>query len=177
MQTLLSQSCFLLQVLCSIKQIILQLTLLNIVHYIKITGFNVKFCFLLCLVEKGTAELVVREDGQLVNRNCECCFNCCGGRLMVGWLWVQQVCFAIISEPMFDLFIILCIVLNTGFMTVEHYPQSETFELTLTVANYVSCVFSPYTYWFLSSVTLSPFHWNIKFLNLDLILKVFPFSK
>lgn len=99
---------------------------------------SIKLVIYLFTVEDGTAETVNREKGQLVNRNCECCFNCCGGRLMVGWLWYQQICFSIISEPMFDLFIILCIVLNTLFMTLEHYPQSDTFELTLTVANYVS---------------------------------------
>ena len=112
-----------------------------------ITGSCVEFCIILIhvfiyfIVEDGTAEAINREKGQLVNRNCECCFNCCGGRLMVAWLWIQQVCFAIISEPMFDLFIIICIVLNTMFMTAEHYPQSDTFELTLTVANYVRFTF------------------------------------
>ncbi|KAH3837491.1 hypothetical protein DPMN_110882 [Dreissena polymorpha] len=114
-------------------------------------------------VGNGNPE-IEREPGQLINRNPLCCYDCCGGRLMVGWMWYQQVCFSIVSEPMFDLFIILCIVLNTLFMTMEHYPQTDTFTLTLSVANYFfSAVFILEAVLKLSALTKHYFKnkWNI----------------
>lgn len=78
------------------------------------------------------------EKGQVINRNCEGCINCCDGRLFVPWLYFQQICFKIIAEPLFDLFIILCIILNTAFMAAEHHNQPEFLTQLLDVSNYVS---------------------------------------
>ncbi|XP_060572053.1 sodium channel protein 1 brain-like isoform X2 [Ruditapes philippinarum] len=77
------------------------------------------------------------EKGQVINRNPECCWNCCGGRLMLHWIKFQQICFKIIAEPLFDLFIILCILLNTAFMAAEHHNQPDALTQLLDVSNYV----------------------------------------
>ncbi|XP_053406003.1 sodium channel protein 1 brain-like isoform X3 [Mercenaria mercenaria] len=104
------------------------------------------------------------EKGQVVNRNPECCFNCCGGKLMVPWLRFQQICFKIIAEPLFDLFIILCILLNTAFMAAEHHNQPEGLTQLLNVSNYVfSGVFIVEAILKLSALTKYYFSnpWNI----------------
>lgn len=41
-------------------------------------------------------------------------------------------------DPFVDLGITICIVLNTVFMAMEHYPMSEDFEELLSVGNLVS---------------------------------------
>lgn len=41
-------------------------------------------------------------------------------------------------DPFVDLGITICIVLNTVFMAMEHYPMSQQFEELLSVGNLVS---------------------------------------
>lgn len=41
-------------------------------------------------------------------------------------------------DPFVDLAITICIVLNTLFMAMEHYPMTEQFSSVLTVGNLVS---------------------------------------
>ncbi len=41
-------------------------------------------------------------------------------------------------DPFVDLGITICIVLNTVFMAMEHYPMTEDFEELLSVGNLVS---------------------------------------
>lgn len=41
-------------------------------------------------------------------------------------------------DPFLDLGITICIVLNTVFMAMEHYPMTEEFEELLSVGNLVS---------------------------------------
>jgi len=47
---------------------------------------------------------------------------------------MKKVC----SDPFFDLFIILCIVVNTGFMAIDQKPASEEFQKIVDTANIVS---------------------------------------
>lgn len=42
-----------------------------------------------------------------------------------------------VMDPFVDLGITICIVLNTVFMAMEHYPMTEEFENVLTVGNLV----------------------------------------
>lgn len=42
-----------------------------------------------------------------------------------------------VMDPFVDLGITICIVLNTLFMAMEHYPMSPEFEHVLTVGNLV----------------------------------------
>ncbi|XP_066483214.1 sodium channel protein type 4 subunit alpha isoform X2 [Tiliqua scincoides] len=59
-------------------------------------------------------------------------WNCCP-------LWVKLKGFIklIVMDPFVDLGITICIVLNTLFMAMEHYPMTDEFEHLLTVGNLV----------------------------------------
>ncbi|XP_038565586.1 sodium channel protein type 4 subunit alpha B isoform X2 [Micropterus salmoides] len=59
-------------------------------------------------------------------------WNCCGC-----WQWLKQWLYTIVMDPFVDLGITICIVLNTVFMAMEHYPMTEDFEELLSVGNLV----------------------------------------
>uniref|UniRef100_A0AAQ5WZB1 Sodium channel protein n=1 Tax=Amphiprion ocellaris TaxID=80972 RepID=A0AAQ5WZB1_AMPOC len=59
-------------------------------------------------------------------------WNCCGC-----WRMVKQWLYIFVMDPFVDLGITICIVLNTVFMAMEHYPMTEKFEELLTVGNLV----------------------------------------
>ncbi|KAJ8304693.1 hypothetical protein KUTeg_018276 [Tegillarca granosa] len=76
-----------------------------------------------------------RKPGTVVDRNCACCFR--NRTIYIPWLYVQNFFYIIVSDPLFDLFITLCIVINTILMASQHYDQSAELELTLKVSNYM----------------------------------------
>ncbi|KAL4840955.1 hypothetical protein H8958_015043 [Nasalis larvatus] len=51
------------------------------------------------------------------------------------WLKVKHLVNLIVMDPFVDLAITICIVLNTLFMAMEHYPMTEQFSSVLTVGN------------------------------------------
>ncbi|XP_030624401.1 sodium channel, voltage gated, type VIII, alpha subunit a isoform X7 [Chanos chanos] len=53
------------------------------------------------------------------------------------WVKVKQIVNLIVMDPFVDLAITICIVLNTLFMAMEHYPMTPHFEEVLTVGNLV----------------------------------------
>ncbi|KAJ3586956.1 hypothetical protein NHX12_013347, partial [Muraenolepis orangiensis] len=53
------------------------------------------------------------------------------------WLKIKEIVNLIVMDPFVDLTITICIVLNTLFMAMEHYPMTETFEGVLYVGNLV----------------------------------------
>ncbi|XP_074835190.1 sodium channel protein type 4 subunit alpha isoform X2 [Carettochelys insculpta] len=53
------------------------------------------------------------------------------------WLKLKAFVRLIVMDPFVDLGITICIVLNTLFMAMEHYPMTEEFENMLTVGNLV----------------------------------------
>ncbi|XP_075767883.1 sodium channel protein type 4 subunit alpha [Pelodiscus sinensis] len=53
------------------------------------------------------------------------------------WLKLKALVRLIVMDPFVDLGITICIVLNTLFMAMEHYPMTEEFENVLTVGNLV----------------------------------------
>lgn len=59
-------------------------------------------------------------------------WNCCGC-----WQRIKPWLYAIIMDPFVDLGITICIVLNTVFMAMEHYPMTAEFEELLSVGNLV----------------------------------------
>uniref|UniRef100_A0A3B4XTB6 Sodium channel protein n=1 Tax=Seriola lalandi dorsalis TaxID=1841481 RepID=A0A3B4XTB6_SERLL len=59
-------------------------------------------------------------------------WNCCGC-----WRWLKIRLYTIVMDPFFDLGITICIVLNTVFMAMEHYPMTDQFEELLSVGNLV----------------------------------------
>ncbi|XP_029283655.1 sodium channel protein type 4 subunit alpha B-like isoform X2 [Cottoperca gobio] len=59
-------------------------------------------------------------------------WNCCGS-----WRRLKQWLYTFVMDPFVDLSITICIVLNTVFMAMEHYPMTEEFEELLSVGNLV----------------------------------------
>ncbi|KAG7279073.1 hypothetical protein CRUP_031709 [Coryphaenoides rupestris] len=53
------------------------------------------------------------------------------------WLKIKHVVYLIVMDPFVDLAITICIVLNTLFMAMEHYPMTEQFQEVLSVGNLV----------------------------------------
>jgi len=73
-----------------------------------------------------------------------CVWDCC-------WLWIkfQEIVALLVFDPFVELFITLCIVVNTLFMALDHYDMNRDMERALKSGNYVSCSDS---YW--DSLTL-----------------------
>nr|XP_033800134.1 sodium channel protein type 2 subunit alpha-like [Geotrypetes seraphini] len=53
------------------------------------------------------------------------------------WLKLKHIVNLIVMDPFVDLAITICIVLNTLFMAMEHYPMTSEFNRVLTVGNQV----------------------------------------
>uniref|UniRef100_A0A8C8DUM5 Sodium channel protein n=1 Tax=Oryzias sinensis TaxID=183150 RepID=A0A8C8DUM5_9TELE len=53
------------------------------------------------------------------------------------WLKIKHIVYLIVMDPFVDLAITICIVLNTLFMAMEHYPMTKHFEDVLSVGNLV----------------------------------------
>ncbi|XP_025024892.1 sodium channel protein type 1 subunit alpha [Python bivittatus] len=53
------------------------------------------------------------------------------------WLRLKHIVNIIVMDPFVDLAITICIVLNTLFMAMEHYPMTERFAEVLNVGNLV----------------------------------------
>ncbi|XP_078084359.1 sodium channel, voltage-gated, type I-like, alpha isoform X10 [Mustelus asterias] len=53
------------------------------------------------------------------------------------WLKIKEIVHLIVMDPFVDLAITICIVLNTLFMAMEHYPMTKRFESVLTYGNLV----------------------------------------
>uniref|UniRef100_A0A671SPG1 Sodium channel protein n=1 Tax=Sinocyclocheilus anshuiensis TaxID=1608454 RepID=A0A671SPG1_9TELE len=53
------------------------------------------------------------------------------------WLRVKEGLKVIVMDPFLDLAITICIVLNTLFMALEHYPMTDEFNSMLSVGNLV----------------------------------------
>lgn len=49
----------------------------------------------------------------------------------------KNIIHLIVMDPFVDLGITICIVLNTLFMAMEHYPMTEHFDNVLSVGNLV----------------------------------------
>ncbi|XP_063076806.1 sodium channel protein type 4 subunit alpha A [Engraulis encrasicolus] len=59
-------------------------------------------------------------------------WNCCPP-----WVFLKKWMLFIVMDPFVDLGITICIVLNTLFMAMEHYPMTEEFDNMLSVGNLV----------------------------------------
>lgn len=62
-----------------------------------------------------------------------CVWDCC-------WLWlkIQEYVSLIVFDPFVELFITLCIVVNTMFMALDHHDMNKEMEKVLKSGNYVS---------------------------------------
>lgn len=72
----------------------------------------------------------------LPDRNCDRCVHCCAD--YESWLQFQNCLYKVVRDPLFELAITLCIVLNTAFLAMEHHGMSESFRNALDVGNKVS---------------------------------------
>uniref|UniRef100_A0A3Q3WAR2 Sodium channel protein n=1 Tax=Mola mola TaxID=94237 RepID=A0A3Q3WAR2_MOLML len=59
-------------------------------------------------------------------------WDCCPA-----WLKIKKVVNMVVMDPFVDLAITICIVLNTLFMAMEHYPMTKEFDNVLSVGNLV----------------------------------------
>ncbi|XP_044044213.1 sodium channel, voltage-gated, type I like, alpha b isoform X1 [Siniperca chuatsi] len=59
-------------------------------------------------------------------------WDCCPA-----WLKIKAVVSTVVMDPFVDLAITICIVLNTLFMAMEHYPMTKEFDNVLSVGNLV----------------------------------------
>uniref|UniRef100_A0AAQ5XVT6 Sodium channel protein n=1 Tax=Amphiprion ocellaris TaxID=80972 RepID=A0AAQ5XVT6_AMPOC len=59
-------------------------------------------------------------------------WDCCPA-----WLKIKEVVSMVVMDPFVDLAITICIVLNTLFMAMEHYPMTREFDNVLSVGNLV----------------------------------------
>lgn len=64
-----------------------------------------------------------------------CVWDCC-------WLWLefQKYVSLLVFDPFVELFITLCIVVNTLFMALDHHDMDKDMERVLKTGNYVSDV-------------------------------------
>ncbi|XP_069052645.1 sodium channel, voltage-gated, type I-like, alpha isoform X1 [Lepisosteus oculatus] len=53
------------------------------------------------------------------------------------WLKIKEIVNLVVMDPFVDLAITICIVLNTLFMAMEHYPMTKEFNHVLSVGNLV----------------------------------------
>lgn len=62
-----------------------------------------------------------------------CVWDCC-------WLWLefQKYVALLVFDPFVELFITLCIVVNTLFMALDHHDMDKDMERALKSGNYVS---------------------------------------
>lgn len=54
------------------------------------------------------------------------------------WVTFKNWVYFVVMDPFVDLAITICIVLNTLFMAMEHYPMTPEFDNMLSVGNLVN---------------------------------------
>uniref|UniRef100_A0A8P4GM78 Sodium channel protein n=1 Tax=Dicentrarchus labrax TaxID=13489 RepID=A0A8P4GM78_DICLA len=106
----------------------------------------------------------------LLKRKCHPCWYVLAHRYLVWeccpwWLRVKQLVNIMVMDPFLDLAITICIVLNTLFMAMEHYPMTDEFNGMLSIGNLVfSGIFTAEMV--LKIIALDPYYyfqtgWNI----------------
>nr|XP_034988756.1 sodium channel protein type 2 subunit alpha isoform X4 [Zootoca vivipara] len=81
------------------------------------------------------------------------------------WLKIKHIVNLVVMDPFVDLAITICIVLNTLFMAMEHYPMTPQFNHVLSVGNLVfTGIFTAEM--FLKIIAMDPYYyfqegWNI----------------
>lgn len=87
------------------------------------------------LISPGKTQQTKISDSEIPDRNCSCCERCCMD--YDGWLQFQQGLYQIVKDPLFELAITVCIVLNTMFLAMEHHGMSESILRALDIGNKV----------------------------------------
>lgn len=68
-----------------------------------------------------------------------CVWDCCWA-----WLKFQEWVALLVFDPFVELFITLCIVVNTLFMALDHHDMDKDMEKALKSGNYVSQCFNDF---------------------------------
>uniref|UniRef100_A0A672T367 Sodium channel protein n=1 Tax=Sinocyclocheilus grahami TaxID=75366 RepID=A0A672T367_SINGR len=114
--------------------------------------------------EKGDSEKVESQ------RKCPPCWYKFANTFLIWeccpiWMKIKEIMNLIVMDPFVDLAITICIVLNTVFMAMEHYPMSPQFADVLFVGNLVfTGIFT--TEMFAKLIAMDPYYyfqegWNI----------------
>ncbi|XP_075951382.1 sodium channel, voltage gated, type VIII, alpha subunit a isoform X5 [Anarhichas minor] len=82
------------------------------------------------------------EELEESQRNCPPCWYKFSNTFLIWecspkWIKIKEIVNQIVMDPFVDLAITICIVLNTLFMAMEHYPMTPDFEHMLSVGNLV----------------------------------------
>uniref|UniRef100_A0A8P4KL05 Sodium channel protein n=1 Tax=Dicentrarchus labrax TaxID=13489 RepID=A0A8P4KL05_DICLA len=110
------------------------------------------------------------EELEEAHKKCHPCWYVLAHRYLVWeccpwWLRVKQLVNIMVMDPFLDLAITICIVLNTLFMAMEHYPMTDEFNGMLSIGNLVfSGIFTAEMV--LKIIALDPYYyfqtgWNI----------------
>ncbi|CAL8294100.1 unnamed protein product [Lota lota] len=110
------------------------------------------------------------EELEEAQKKCHPCWYVFADRYLVWecspfWLRVKQLVNVMVMDPFLDLAITVCIVLNTLFMAMEHYPMTDEFNGMLSIGNLVfSGIFTAEM--LLKIIALDPYYyfqtgWNI----------------
>uniref|UniRef100_A0A087XFM2 Sodium channel protein n=1 Tax=Poecilia formosa TaxID=48698 RepID=A0A087XFM2_POEFO len=112
----------------------------------------------------------VMEELEESHKKCHPCWYVFAHRYLVwecspSWLRLKQLVKIMVMDPFLDLAITVCIVLNTLFMAMEHYPMTPEFNGMLSIGNLVfSGIFTAEMV--LKIIALDPYYyfqtgWNI----------------
>ncbi|XP_072762114.1 sodium channel protein 60E isoform X2 [Anoplolepis gracilipes] len=135
------------------------------IRVLKCNGVKTKKHMYALSPEYALSHIVVLDD--LPDRNCDKCIQCCVD--YEGWLRFQNCLYKVVRDPLFELMITLCIVLNTGFLAMEHHGMSESIRQALNIGNKVFT--SIFTFeCFLKLLALSKDFFNNGWNNFDLII-------
>nr|XP_029135548.1 sodium channel protein type 4 subunit alpha-like [Labrus bergylta] len=110
------------------------------------------------------------EELEEAHKKCHPCWYVFAHRYLVwecspNWLKLKQLVKIMVMDPFLDLAITICIVLNTLFMAMEHYPMTDEFNGMLSIGNLVfSGIFTAEMV--LKIIALDPYYyfqtgWNI----------------
>ncbi|KAM4605975.1 sodium channel, voltage gated, type V-like, alpha b [Polymixia lowei] len=110
------------------------------------------------------------EELEEAHKKCHPCWYVFAHRYLIWecsptWLKVKQLVKVMVMDPFLDLAITVCIVLNTLFMAMEHYPMTDEFNGMLSIGNLVfSGIFTAEMV--LKIIALDPYYyfqtgWNI----------------
>uniref|UniRef100_H2UT89 Sodium channel protein n=1 Tax=Takifugu rubripes TaxID=31033 RepID=H2UT89_TAKRU len=95
-------------------------------------------------IDKAATDDSVRKSMKLEEsqRKCPPCWYKFANTFLIWecsptWIKIKEIVNLIVMDPFVDLAITICIVLNTLFMAMEHYPMTPDFEHMLSVGNLV----------------------------------------
>ncbi|TSP09134.1 Sodium channel protein type 1 subunit alpha [Bagarius yarrelli] len=84
----------------------------------------------------------VKDEYEEAHQKCPPCWHMFALKYLIwtctpAWIRLKELVEVIVMDPLLDLAITICIVLNTIFMALDHYPMTEEFDSMLSVGNLV----------------------------------------